>query len=120
MGGTWFNSHPRYRLGDSDGTPGHLGMQPLHHLPVELDRAARGVFRPLECSDDPAGLGDFLLRRREDDIAVLDLARMDQGLAVEAKIARLRAFLPKAVDVGEIAVGAIENFEAMGASGENG
>jgi len=30
---------------------------------------------------------------------------MDQGLAVEAEIARLRAFQRKAVDIAEVAVG---------------
>src|SRR5512140_2795716 len=56
---------------------------------------------------------DLLRRRREDRIAGLDLAGMDQRLAVEAEIARLRAFLAKAVDIGEIAVGPIENFQTM-------
>ena len=68
---------------------GHVGVQPLHHLAIELDRAARGVFRLLERRDDLAGVRDFLGRRREDRVAGLDLAGMDQRLAVEAEIARL-------------------------------
>ena len=90
-------------------------MQPLHHLAVERNRTARGVFRPLERRDDLAGMGDFLRRRREDHVAGVDLAGMDQGLAVEAEIAALRAFLAKPVDIAEIAVGSIENFETVGA-----
>ena len=40
--------HRRDRVGDRDGAPGHVGVQPLHHLTVERDRAARGVFRPFD------------------------------------------------------------------------
>ena len=94
-------------------------MQPLHHLSVELDRASRGVLRPFEGRDDLAGVRDFLRRRSEDRVAGLDLARMDQRLAVEAEIARLRAFLSKAVEIAEVAVGTVKNFEALGAGGEN-
>src|ERR1700738_2502281 len=90
-------------------------MQALHHLAVELDRAARGILRPLERRDDLAGMSDFLRRRREDRVAGFDLARMDQGLAVEAEIAALRAFQRKAVDIAEVAIGSVENFEAMSA-----
>src|SRR5579863_5583208 len=94
-------------------------MQPLHHLTVERYRAARGILRKLERGDDLAGLGDLGRGRREDGVAGLDLARMDQRLAVEAEIARLRALLPKAVDVAEIAIGTVENLKAVGAGGEN-
>src|SRR6476661_9752365 len=107
--------HRRDRVRDCDGAPGHVGVQPLHHLAVELDRAARGVLRSIECRDDLAGMRDLLRRRREDRVAGHDLARMDQGLAVETEIARLRAFQRKAVGIAEVAVGSIENFEAMGA-----
>ena len=44
---------------------------------------------------------------------------MDQRLAVEAEIARLRAFLPKTVEIAEIAVGPVEDFKTIGAGGEN-
>src|SRR5260370_4427168 len=107
-------SNRRNRVRDRDRAPGHVGVQPLHHLAVELNRAARGVLRPLECRDDLAGMRDLLRGRREDRVAGHDLARMDQGLAVEAEIARLRAFQRKAVDIAEIAVGSVENFKAAG------
>src|ERR1700676_5525068 len=94
-------------------------MQPLHHLTVERDRTARGILRPLECRDDLAGVGDLLLGRGEDGVAGLDLAWMNQRLAVESKIARLGALLPKAVEIAEIAVGSVEDFEAVSAGGQN-
>src|SRR5258705_428082 len=84
-----------------------------------LARPARGVLRPLECRDDLAGMRDLLRRRREDRVAGHDLARMDQGLAVEAEIARLRAFQRKAVGIAEVAVGSVENFKAVGAGRKN-
>ena len=93
----------RDRIGDRDGAPGHVGVQPLHHLTVERNRATRGVLRPLERRDDLAGLRDFLRRRREDGVAGLDLAGMDQRLAVEAEIAALRSRdlnLAKAFSIG--------------------
>src|ERR1700681_275989 len=110
-------STPNRRDGvrDCNGALGHIGMQPLHHLAVELDRAARGVLGPLERRDDLAGVRDFLRRRRENRVAGFDLARMDQGLAVEAEIAALRAFQREAVDIAEVAIGSVENFEAISA-----
>jgi len=63
--------------------------------PSIWNRAARGVFRPLEGCDDLAGLRDLFRRRGEESRCRHDLARMDQRLAVEAEIARLGAFLPK-------------------------
>src|SRR4051812_17412159 len=91
----------------------HLGVQALDHLTVETDRAARGVLRPCKRRDDLAGLRNLLRGRREDRVAGLDLARVDQRLAVEAEIATLRTFQRKAVDIAEVAVGSIENFEAI-------
>src|SRR5882757_10841532 len=111
--------HRRDRIRDRYGAPCHISVQSLHHLPVELDRAARSVLRPFERRDDLAGMRDFLRRWREDRVAGFDLARMNQRLTVEAEIARLRAFLPKAVDIGKIAVGSVENFQTVSAGGEN-
>ena len=44
---------------------------------------------------------------------------MDQRLAVKAEIAALRAFDGKAVDIADIAVGTVEDFEAMRARRQN-
>ena len=87
------------RIRNRDRALGHVGVQPFHHAAVELDRAARGVLGLLEGGDDLARFGDFLRRRREDRVAGLDMARMDQRLAVETEIAALRAFDRKAIDV---------------------
>jgi hypothetical protein len=54
---------------------------------------------PLESRDDLARFGDFLGRRREDGVAGLDMARMDQRLAVKAEIAALRAFDGKTIEL---------------------
>src|SRR5260370_212704 len=81
--------------------PPHLGAPPLHHPPVELARAARGVFGLLECRDDLARFRDLFRRRREDRVAGHDMAWMDQRLAVETEVARLRAFQRKAVDIAD-------------------
>jgi len=88
-------------------------MQPLNHAAIDLNGAARGVFRALKGGNDPACFRYFLGGRREDRIAASDLAGMDQRLAVEAEIARLRAFLAKAGDFCLNATPPIENFQAM-------
>src|ERR1700730_3561956 len=111
--------HRRDRVGDRDGAFGHLGVQSLHHLTVELDRAARSVFGALERGDDLAGVRDFLCRRGEDRIAGHDLAWMDQRLAIKTEIARLRAFQRKAIDIAEIAVGSVKDFETVRPGCEN-
>ena len=101
------------RVGNGNRALGHVGVQTLHHAAVELDRAARGVFGPLEGRDDLARFGDFLGRRREDRVAGLDMARMDQRLAVEAEVTALRAFGCKTIDVGDVAIGSVENFQPV-------
>ena len=65
--------HRRDRIGDRDRAPGHIGVQPLDHPPVELDRATRCVLGPLERRDDLARLRDLFRRRREDRVASLDV-----------------------------------------------
>src|ERR1044072_10027603 len=84
--------HCRDRVRNRDGTFCHVRMQPLHHLTVQVNRPPRRLLRPLECRDDFSCLRDLLRRRGEDRIAGLDLAGMNQGLAVETEIAALRAF----------------------------
>ena len=54
-------------------------------------------------------------RRRKDRVAGLDLVGVDDGLAVEAHVARLRAFARKALRVAEVVVDAVEDVEAIGA-----
>src|SRR3954447_19599202 len=86
---------PLDRLGDRHGAPRDLGMHALDHAAVDLHHALVLVLRQLECGDRLARLRDLLGCRRECHVARLDLVRMDQRLAVEAEVARLRAFLGK-------------------------
>src|ERR1700754_3972941 len=111
--------HCRDRIRNRDGTFCHVRMQSLHHPAVELNSTARGIFRPLERRDDFSRLLDFVGGRGADRVAGLDLAWVNQGLAVEAEIAALRAFLRESVDIAEIAVGSVKNFEAVQAGGQN-
>ena len=59
----------------------------------------------------------FLCGRRERVIARLDLARMDQRLAVEAELVGLAAFGGKTVGIAEVVVDAVQDVEAVGAGG---
>ena len=63
--------------------------------PSSCDHALVLVLRQVERRDDLARLRDLVGARRERRVAGLDLVRMDQGLAVEAHVARLRAFAAK-------------------------
>src|SRR3954465_1696452 len=111
--------HARNRVRNRNRPSCHIRMQPLHHLAIELYSTSCGIFRPLEGGDDLSRMRAFLRRRGEDGVARLDLARMDQRLAVEAEVAALRAFLRKALGIAEIAVGTVENLEPVQARGEN-
>ncbi len=66
-------------------------MEALHHAAIEGDGTAGAVLRRGERLDDAAGLGHLARRRGEDAVRDLDLARMDQSLAVETEIAGLDA-----------------------------
>ena len=66
-----------------------------------------------------SGAFDFGGGWSENLIADVDLTGMDQRFAVKTKIARLHAFLGKAVDTADIAVGSVKDFEPVGAGGEN-
>ena len=63
-------------------------------------------------------LRDLVQRRRERRIAGVDLVRMDQRLAVEAEIARLRTLGREAFGIGEVVVDAVEDIDAVLARGE--
>ena len=72
----------------------------------------------IERRDHLARLRDLVRRRRERRVAGLDLVRMDQRLAVEAEVARLRAFGREAFGIGEVVVDAVEDVDAVLARGE--
>ena len=68
----------------------------------------------LEGGDDPARHLELGGRRREDLVARLDLAGMDQGLAVEAHFEPLPADGAEALGVLDVVVDAVEDGEAIG------
>ncbi len=94
-------------------------MQPFHHPAIELNRAARCVFRQRERRDDLARLLDLGRGRREGGVTRFDLARMNQRLAVKAEIAGLRAFAGKAFDIGDVAERAIQDGQPVSARGQH-
>src|SRR5690606_31161758 len=78
-------------LGQRQGPPGLLDVQVLDHPAVDGDDAAPLGLRLLEGVDDAAGPVDLLVGRGEDPVAGLDLAGVDERLAVEAHLAALHA-----------------------------
>src|SRR6185503_17380280 len=73
---------------DRDCSPRHVGMQSFHHAAVELDDALVFILWQTEGGDDLACVGHLLRARREGSVARADLIRMNEGLAVEAHVAR--------------------------------
>ncbi len=97
----------------------HVGVQALDHAAVDLDDAFVLVLRQVEGGDDFPRPLNLLRRRREGLVAGRDLLRVDQRLAVEAKIARPPAFLCKSFRVAEFVIDAVEDIEAVGARGSH-
>ena len=95
-------------------------MQQLRHPAVDLDHALAGVFRQRERGDHGAGAGDFIGGGREDGVARLDLAGMDQRLAVEAELQALTALRFEAGRVGDVVVDAVDRRQPLGACGGDG
>jgi 3-hydroxyacyl-CoA dehydrogenase len=90
-----------------------LQVQPLHHLPVELDHSLAGVLRAREGLGDAARLGQGLGGGREDPVGGLHLRRVDQRLAVEAHLHRLPGLGVEPVAVGEVVPDAVEHADAV-------
>ena len=61
------------------------------------------------------GVRDLRRRRRELLVADVDLARVDQRLAVEADVAALLALGPEAVEILDVVVDAVDDVAAVGA-----
>src|SRR5690606_32682888 len=76
-------------LGQRQGPPGLLDVQVLDHPAVDGDDAAPLGLRLLEGVDDAAGPVDLLVGRGEHPVAGLDLAGVDERLAVEAHLPAL-------------------------------
>jgi hypothetical protein len=77
-----------------------------------------GLLRRLVRGDDAPGLGERGRVGRERAVGGLDLAGVDQGLAVEAELATLPAGQGEAVVVLEVEEYAVEDREARGARRE--
>src|SRR5690349_17278117 len=86
----------RGRVRDRDGAPRHLHVEALDHLAADLDRALAGMLGPLERRDDLPRPRDLVRARRERGVARLDLAGVNQRLAVKTEVARLRALCREA------------------------
>src|SRR5437016_12532302 len=99
------------RLRDRDRAACHVGMQAFDHATVELHDALVLVLRPIERRDYLLRLGDVFRARREGGVARPDLARMDEGLAVEAHVSRLAALARDNPGRAEYGVGAVEDVE---------
>ena len=82
-------------------------MEVLDHPAAVGDHARAGAVRP--GLQDPARVVDGLLARRERGVGALDLAGVDQGLAVEAQLAALPALGQEAVGVLHVVVDAVED-----------
>ena len=65
------------------------------------------------------GAVDFGVGGREHRVADVDLAGVDERLAVEAHVAPLQAFGPEPVQIGDVVIDAIDNVDAMGAGGRD-
>ena len=103
---------------DGEGAAGLLDVQVLDHAAVDGDDALAGGLGLLEGGDDAAGLLDLLGARGEGGVARLDLARVDEGLAVEAEVAALLALGEEAGLVLDVVVDAVEDHLAGGPGGE--
>ncbi len=57
--------------------------------------------------------------RRERLVTWRDMAGMNDGLAVEAEIARLRRFFFQAVDIGNVVINAVDDIDAVRTSSSN-
>src|SRR3982074_2103090 len=84
------------------------------------DDAAAGAAGVVEGVDDLAGLGDLVGRRGEDAVAWLELAGVDEGLAVEAELPALQAFRLEAGRVADVVVDAVQDHLAGRAGGQQG
>ena len=104
------------RLVEGQGALGGLDVEVLDHPAVVGDHAAAGAVLP--GLEDAAGLLDGLGGGGEGGVGALDLAGVDQGLAVEAHLPALLALGEEAVGVLHVVVDAVEDRDAGRAGGE--
>src|SRR5579872_288423 len=107
------------RIGDGERLSRHVGVQKLDHPPVELDHALAGVLRQRERRDDGGGAFDLSRGGSERLVADVDLARVDQRLAVEPHVAALQTFVAEAVEIRDVVEDAVDDVDAVGARGDH-
>src|SRR5579885_431088 len=105
----------RDRLGNGDRAACHVGVQAFDHATLDRDNAPALVFRLVEGSNHLARLDDLFARWRKCLVARLDLAGMDESLAIKAKLDTLTAFSFKPVLIADVIVDAVENIDAVDA-----
>ncbi len=109
----------RDALGDGERPPRHVCMEQFDHFSVELNDALAGVLGQSESVDDGAGGLDLCGGRRINLVADVDLAWMNERLAVEAHFASLQAFGVKAVEILDVVIDAIDDVEPVSSRGDD-
>ena len=84
-------------------------MEVLDHSPVDGHDAAPIRDSLVERRDHPAGMAHLVVRGRPGLVGDVDLARMDQRLAVESELDSLRTFGLEAVAIRDVVVDPVEN-----------
>ena len=86
-------------VGDGEGASGVVDVEVLDHATVDGDHASTVGLGLGEGVDDPAGVLDVSFARGPDFVGRIDLARMDERLAVEAELEALGRFGHEAISV---------------------
>src|SRR4029450_9282866 len=86
---------------------------------IDRHHAFTLVLRQIERRDDLTRLFDLARRWRKRLIAGLDLARVNERLAVESELEALGTFRGKAIGISDVVVNAVENFDAINARGRH-
>jgi len=89
-------------------------VQTLDHAALDLQHALVFVLGQIERGNDLTRRFYLFRARREGRVARLDLARVNERLAVETEIARLPAFRGETLRIADVVVDAVENIEPIG------
>ena len=97
-----------------------MQVQSFDHLSIDPDRPLRGVLGFVERRQYPARPRDVGGVGGKGDIARIDLARVDERLAIEAEVDRLARFCGESRFVLDIVIHAVEDRDAVGTRGSDG
>ena len=112
-------AHRRDRVGNRQRPARHVGVQEFDHPAVELDAPLPAFSGSANAAMMAAALSTSAEVGANDLVADVDLARVDQGLAVEAHVAALLAFIAEAVEILDVVEDAVDDVDAMGARGDH-